>query len=335
MNARPLRIGFVRLVDAAPIIVAHEMGFAREEGLELSLEAAPNWSTLRDRLSFGQLDAAHMLAPVPVAGALGLGGGGAWLQALSVLSVNGNVIGVSREVARRMAQAGHGFDFSDAYAAGRALIAAKGADLRIGVPFPFSMHAELVYYWLSVLGLPAPQSIQIRTVPPALMKEAMEAGELDAFCVGEPWGSRSVEAGVASLLLPSSAIWSFAPEKVLAVRADWTDTHRDTAERLIRAVWRAGRWLAEPSSKMLTAELLSKKRYLDLPAELLDRALTGQFVISPDGESRDTAGFVEFFAGGRGLSLAQSGGVDRAQAGAAHRPRPGHGGRGRARHLPQ
>ena len=75
MNARPLRIGFVRLVDAAPVIVAHEMGFAREEGLELSLEAAPNWSTLRDRLSFGQLEAAHMLAPVPVAGALGLGGG--------------------------------------------------------------------------------------------------------------------------------------------------------------------------------------------------------------------------------------------------------------------
>ena len=325
MKIRDLKIGFVRLLDAAPIIVAAEMGFALEEGLALELEAAPSWSALRDRLCFGQLDAAHMLAPVPVAGALGLGGAGASLHALSVLSVNGNVIGVSRELGRQMREMGHRFGFDDAHEAGRALIAAKGASLRVGVPFPFSMHAELVYYWLTALGLPAPQSVDVRTVPPPLMADAMERDELDAFCVGEPWGSRSVDAGVADLLLPCSAIWAAAPEKVLAVRAETADQETEVSAKLIRAIWRAARWIADPASRGLTTEILSQPQHLDLPAEVLERALHGQFVISAEGETRRTDHFVNFFHGAAGfpwrsqaewmgLRMAARTGLDRADA---------------------
>ena len=300
MKPDPLRIGFVPLVDAAPLVVAAEMGFAEEEGLKITLDASSSWAALRDKLCFGQLDAAHMLSPVPVAGALGLGGGGAELHALSVLSVNGNVIGVSPEVAATMRAAGHDFGFSDARAAGEALIAAR-ENLRVGVPFPFSMHAELVYYWLSALGLPAPQGIDVRTVPPPQMAEAIGAGEIDAFCVGEPWGSRSVENGVAELLLPGVAIWSLAPEKVLAVRSDWADDNRDLSMRLIRAVWRAARWLSAPESVGLATEILSKPRYLGLAPELLERALSGQFVINARGERRVVDQFVEFHAGAVGF----------------------------------
>ncbi|MEM6620272.1 MAG: ABC transporter substrate-binding protein [Pseudomonadota bacterium] len=107
MNRTRLDVGFIPLVDAAPLICCHEMGFARDEGLDLHLQAFPSWSSLRDSLCFGQLDAAHMLAAVPVASALGLGGTAAELHALSVLSVNGNVIGVSREIAQKMQAAGH------------------------------------------------------------------------------------------------------------------------------------------------------------------------------------------------------------------------------------
>ncbi|MDK3017801.1 CmpA/NrtA family ABC transporter substrate-binding protein [Pseudodonghicola flavimaris] len=296
MKGVKLAIGFIPLVDAAPLVVAQEMGFAAEEGLTLDLRRAPSWSSLRDMLSFGQVDAAHMLSPVPVATALGLGGAHGQMAAVSVLSVNGNVIGVSNGLARRLRDAGHGFGFDDARAAGSALIG-LGDRLRIGVPFPFSMHAELLYYWLSALGLPAPQAVDIRTVPPPLMADAIEAGEIDAFCVGEPWGSQAVENGVGELLLPGSAIWSFAPEKVLAVRADWAETETALMGRLIRAVWRAGRWLGNPDSRMLAAELLSRPEYLDLPAEWLDRSLTGRMVISQVGEERSVPGFVEFFAG--------------------------------------
>ena len=301
MNMQELHIGFIPLVDAAPLIAAAEMGFAEEEGLTLVLSRSPSWSTLRDKLCFGHLDAAHMLAPVPVAGALGLGGVSTQLNALSVLSVNGNVIGVSRDIGQRMRENGHDFGFNDAREAGQALMGVIDETLRIGVPFPFSMHAELVYYWLSALGLQAPQNISVRTVPPPMMADAIKAGEIDAFCVGEPWGSSSVEAGVADLLLPCSAIWAFAPEKVLAVREGWTDENKDIAHRLIRTLWRASRWLAEPSSRSLGTELLSRSTYLDLPPEIVECALIGRFTISARGDVRMTSGFVDFFNGAAGF----------------------------------
>ncbi|HEX9859366.1 MAG TPA: ABC transporter substrate-binding protein, partial [Paracoccaceae bacterium] len=148
MTLAVLNAGYIPLLDAAPLIVARDLGFAEEERLALRLTPAPSWSTLRDMLVFGQIEAAHMLAPVPVAMALGLGGVATRVDAVQVLSVGGTVIGVSRALAARMRGAGHGFDFADAGSAGRALIAATGGRLRIGVPFPFSMQAELMYFWL-------------------------------------------------------------------------------------------------------------------------------------------------------------------------------------------
>ncbi len=311
MRAVTVSVGFIPLVDAAPLIVAQEMGFAAEEGINLALKPAPSWSSLRDMLSFGQVEAAHMLSPIPVATALGLGGAGAKLSAVSVLSVNGNVIGVSNALAARLHDQGHDFGFNDAYKAGTALIGAAKGRLRVGVPFPFSMHAELLYYWLSALGLPAPQSVDIHTVPPPLMADAMEAGDIDAFCVGEPWGSQAVDTGVGQLLLPGSAIWSCAPEKVLAVRSDWAEQESALMGRLIRAVWRAGRWLGEPDSRMLTSELLSRPEYLDLPSDMLERALMGRLVIGPAGEERHVDGLATRMGLDQAMARNVAGGVFR------------------------
>ncbi|SFG66006.1 NitT/TauT family transport system ATP-binding protein [Palleronia marisminoris] len=298
MRATALPVGFLPLVDAAPLIVAEEMGFAAEEGLALDFLRAPSWASLRDALVHGQVRAAHMLAPVPIASALGVGGGNTPLAALSVLSVNGNVVGVSAALAERMREAGHRFGFDDAAAAGQALIAAAEMPLRIGVPFPFSMHAELIYHWLSALGLPSPQSLIVRTVPPPLMAEAIRAHEIDAFCVGEPWGTAAVEGGVGELLLPGNAIWAFAPEKILAARADWADEAPDLSARLVRSVWRAGRWLdAGAANRSLAADLMSRPHYLNLAPDLIERALSGRIVVSPRGETRATPRFVVFHEG--------------------------------------
>ncbi|EPX82567.1 CmpA/NrtA family ABC transporter substrate-binding protein [Salipiger mucosus] len=297
MRAATLSVGFIPLVDAAPLIVAQDMGYAAEEGISLDLRRAASWSSLRDMLNFGRVDAAQMLSPMPIAGALGLGGAGPTMSVVSVLSMNGQVVGVSNALAARLRDAGHDFAFDDARLAGEALIRVSPEPLRIGVPFPFSMHAELLYYWLSALGLPAPQGVEIRTVPPPLMADAMEAGEIDAFCVGEPWGSQAIETGVGTLLLPGRAIWEFSPEKVLAVRNDWAEAEEAMLGRLIRAVWRAGRWLAEPGSHILAAEMLSRSPYLDLPAEIIERALTGRMVITPQGDERRVPRFIEFHGG--------------------------------------
>ena len=297
MTLTHLSVAFIPLTDAAPLIAAEEMGFAREEGLALDLVRAPSWSSLRDMLAFGRVEAAHMLSPVPVAMALGIGGIASQIAAPMVLSVNGTVVGVSNDLAARLEDQGHDFSFRDAGRAGQALVSASDGPLRIGVPFPFSMHAELLYYWLAASGLPAPQGVSIRTVPPPLMAEALAADEIDAFCVGEPWGSKTVEAGVGSILLPGKAIWSFAPEKVLAVRSGWAADEPDLLARLMRAIWKACRWLGTGGAETTAAELLSRGTYLDLAPHIIDRALTGRLVINARGESRESPGFIDFFAG--------------------------------------
>lgn len=293
-----LRLGFLPLVDAAPLILAEAMGFAEEEGLALDLLAAPSWASLRDLLAQGVVAAAQMLAPVPVALALGLGGP-ARFQVLSVLNLNGNAVGVSQALAARMA--GHDFGFADAGAAGRALLAAAGPGLRIGVPFAFSMHRELVDYWLNGLDLPLPAGLQIITVPPPLMPDALAAGEVDAFCVGEPRGSVAVDRGAGQLLLPTSAIWASAPEKVLAVRAGWPEAEPDLAGRLIRALWRAGRWLDQPGNRIVASEVLAQPGRLDVAAETIERSLAGRLLISADGTERRVPGFLRFHDGAAGF----------------------------------
>ena len=293
----PLALGYVPLVDAAPLLVAEALGFAEEEGLRLSLHPAPGWAALRDMLALGQVAAAQMLSPVPVAMALGLGGSAARFEALSVLNVNGDVFAVSLPLAGRMRASGHDFDFSDAMQAGRALLAASNGALRVGVPFPFSMHVELVEYWLSGLNLPRPVGLEIITVPPPRMANALAAGEIDAFMVGEPWGSVAVEMGVAELLLPGAAIWAFAPEKVLATRLGWAEAEPVLAGQLLRAVWRAGRWLAQPGNQLSASEILATTGRLDVAPEIIERALSGRLVISPQGQERRTPGFLEFHAG--------------------------------------
>lgn len=297
MSYDRLSAGFVALVDAAPLIVAKELGFAEEERLELNLVRVPSWSTMRDMLALGQIDAAHMLSPIPVATSLGLGGMTTRLDALSVLSVNGPVIGVSQKIAATMRAAGHTFDFANAFKARTALMEATGGTIRIGVPFPFSMHAALLHYWLQEFEDKSKTALTIVTVPPPMMAKAMADDDIDAFCVGEPWGSIAVENGVGTLLLPGSAIWGFEPDKVLTVRHEWAEAENELAGRLMRAVWRAGRWLGTGSRLTTAAEILARQEYLNVPAEIIDRALTGRLVVSQYGETRFVQRFMEFYEG--------------------------------------
>lgn len=325
MRITKLNVGYMPLVDAAPYIIAQEMGFAAAEGLELDLIRAPSWSGLRDMLAFGRVDAAHMLSAVPVAMSMGVGGIPGRIIVPAVTSVNGNVIGVSQPLYARMQEQGTNLDFADAASIGHGLMRAAGETLRIGVPFPFSMHAELLYYWLSSLGYAAPQGIAIKTVPPPLMADALAADEIDAFCVGEPWGSISVERGYGSLILPVSAIWSFAPEKVLAVREEWANSEMELLSRLTHALWQAGRWLADSGNLLAASEALAQKQYLQSPSEVIERALSGRLIVDQSGTSRQVQNFLEFHAGAANFPWRSQGswiaqqlaarlGLDRSQA---------------------
>ena len=284
---RRVDIGYVPLVDAAPVLIAHEMGFDRDEGLDVLPLPQPSWAALRDLLMLGHLDAAHMLAPLPVALRLGLGGAEAAIDVLVVLSLNGDTVVAGHAAAARMRAAGwEGFGGgAGETAAALAVAGAEGASPRFGVPFPISTHTLLLAYLNERTGLPPPMLV---SVPPSRMVEALETGAVDAFCVGEPWGSAAVEAGAGEIVLPGRDIWQAAPEKVLAVRAG---SDAGLAAALIRAAARAGRWLADPANLGLAGEILAD-RAPGLPPDIADRALAGRLVPQPGGAVVHVPGFV-------------------------------------------
>ncbi|MEY8095928.1 ABC transporter substrate-binding protein [Falsihalocynthiibacter sp. S25ZX9] len=289
----PLTCAFVPLVDSAPLIVAHELGFARANALKLNLVKHPSWSSLRDGLALGQVDAAQMLSPTPIATSLNLGNLPVKIDVLMVLSVNGNNIGVAPKLAQKMRGNGWSGAFQAPRETGLHLIKSAGEALRVGIPFPFAMHVELLHHWLSALGLPE-RALDIKVVPPPRMPDAIANDEIDAFCVGEPWGSLAVEQGVAELILPGSAIWNFAPEKVLATRHDWTQNHPEETKSLMRATYQAACWLEDPSNRMVAADLLARAEYLDLPEHLIDRALTGQIAPTRNAQPQYVPQFQQF-----------------------------------------
>lgn len=291
-----LRLGYVPLIDAAPLIVAQELGFAAEEGLTLDLVRLGAWAQARDMLGAGLIDAAHMLVPMPVGQALGLGPALPGMDLVMVLSQGGQAVAVNRNLEDRLRRAGHDFAFDDARAAGTALRGAAAGRLRVGVPFHFSTQAELMRHWLPACGF-VQDDLDLVTVPPPMMAEAMARGEVDAFCVGEPWASFAVDRGVAALLLPGTAIWAAPPEKGLVLLRDFADARPVETGALMRAVWRAGRWLDDPDHRGTAAEILSRGIYLNLPPELAERGLTGRLTISARGEMRDAPRFVAFNAG--------------------------------------
>ncbi|MDG1407602.1 MAG: ABC transporter substrate-binding protein [Octadecabacter sp.] len=271
MSRAVLNCGYVPLVDCAPLVIAKELGFAAEEGLALNLVRQPSWSALRDMLALGHLDAAQMLSPMPVAMSIGLGGLPAQVDTLMVMSVNGTVFGISNSLA---ADIGH-VPFGDATALLKALSMRKGKPLRVGVPFPYSMHQLLLSYWTAT----APDlKIEEITVPPPRMADAVASGFVDAFWVGEPWGSVVVEQNVGQLMMSGRDVWQFAPEKVLAVRHDWVEANADVARRLMRAVFQASAWLDAPKNKYLAVEILGRSEHLSVSPDLIDPALTGHIV---------------------------------------------------------
>ncbi|WP_342078301.1 CmpA/NrtA family ABC transporter substrate-binding protein [Yoonia sp. SS1-5] len=297
MTRDHINCGYVPLVDSAPLIIARELRFAEDEGIRLNLLRQPSWSALRDLLALGHLDVAHMLSPMPVAMSLGLGGLAAPIDALMVLSVNGNIVGVSNALADGMRAQGWDGAFQDPRGTASALLKAADAPLRVGIPFPFSMHRLLFEYWMRADPAYTPGCYEIITTPPPLMAETMAAGELDVFCVGEPWGSMAVAGEVGELILPMCAIWEFAPEKVLGARRDWVTNNPQTCGAVMRAVYRAAKWLDRPDNHALATEILARSEHLDLPGHVIDHAIRGQIVTRLGAAPVQTPHFLRFHAG--------------------------------------
>ena len=279
-----LTIGFLPLVDACLPILAAEHGFAAAEGLELSFVRDVSWATVLDRLLYGHSDAAHMLAPLAIATTLGRGRPAQPLAAPFVLGLNGNAITFSPELAAAVAAPERRLGDPDLI--GRSLVieakrrAAAGRKLRFGVVHRYSSHNYMLRYWLAACGVAPDVDVEIATVAPPFVADALENGEIDGTCVGEPWSSVAVERGAGQIVLATAQIWRRGVEKVLAMRESRLDERRDAVEALIRAMRKAGTHFVDPANWQANAAILAGPRYLDASPELILRAISDRLVLA-------------------------------------------------------
>lgn len=286
-----LRIGFLRLTDSAPAIVAQEFGYFAEQGVDAELLEEPSWANIADKLAYGFLDAAVIVPPLAFAIELGSRGISQRLVIPCTISMGGNTITFAPALARRVREKAGKDGLSLPQALAASLIG--GEPLTLGVVHAYSTHNLLLRYWLATAGLHAGRDLRLSVVPPARAVEVLASGQIAGFCAGAPWGEIAVRQGIGINVASSEAVWRAAPEKAFAVRERWVEEHPDALAGAIRALVRAGQFCDAPENASYTAALLSRQRYLGVDSHAILSSLPGG-AIAPDNLSQFFRGAATF-----------------------------------------
>jgi len=294
----PLQIGFIPLIDAAALIIAVEKGFTRAEGLDVTLVREVSWSNVRDKLNIGLFEAAHILAPVPIASSLGLGHIKVPIVAPLTLNLNGNAVTVSPALDAAITAELDG-DRLDPMATARALsrvVATRrrhgGEPLTFGMTFPFSTHNYQLRFWMAAGGVDPDEDVRLVVLPPPFMVDSITGGQIDGFCVGAPWNSIAVDRGVGQILHFGSDIMQRAAEKVLATRQTWAEKNPQTLAALVRAVFHAAEFAEAPDNRNEVARILARGEYIGVDASVILRTLEGRLKIAADGTIRESSRYL-------------------------------------------
>ncbi|MGF6571180.1 ABC-type nitrate/sulfonate/bicarbonate transport system substrate-binding protein [Paraburkholderia sp. GAS333] len=274
-----LRLGFVALSDAAPLVAAKLLEFGHAHGLTLELCRQPSWAAVRDKLLSGDLDAAHALYGLVYGVQLGLGGPRTDMAVLMVLNRNGQAITLSTRLTDALAE--HGTLRKALGTLGRKPVFAQ--------TFPTGTHAMWLQYWLASQGVDPLREVESVAIPPPQMVAALADDKLDGLCVGEPWNALAEAQGVGRTVALTSDIWPEHPEKVLAARRDFVDANPNTTRALVQTMLEACRWLDGAGHREEIARWLARPDYIGIDEALIAERL---------GADVETGLPVRFFDGG-------------------------------------
>ncbi len=309
-----LKFGFIKLTDCVPLVIAKELGYFDEEGLNVAIEAQANWKILLDRVLSGELDGAHMLAGQPLGATVGFGTQAHVVTAFS-MDLNGNGITMSNAVWKEMQKADPALKAEKPKypISAKALLPlikkrkAAGDPLRLGMVFPVSTHNYELRYWLAAAGIHpgyytaddtrgvADGDVLISVTPPPQMPATLEAGTIDGYCVGEPWNQQAVMKGLGVAVATDFDVWKNNPEKVFGVTDEWATKNQRTHVAVVKALIRAGRWLdASIDNRKKAAEILSRKDYVGADYEVIANSMTGTFLSQPS-DRREMPDFNVFY----------------------------------------
>lgn len=309
-----LKLGFIKLTDCAPLIIAKEQRYFEEEGLNVTLEAQANWKILLDRVISGELDGAHMLAGQPLGATVGFGTKADVITAFS-MDLNGNGITVSNDIWKQM-QANdpklnspippHPISADSL----KPIVDArkkKGNPVKMGMVFPVSTHNYELRYWLAAAGIhpgmytstnttgTVDADVLLSVTPPPQMPATLEAGTIGGYCVGEPWNQQAVVRGIGVPVTTDYDIWKNNPEKVFGVSSEWANKNEKTHVALVKALIRAGKWLdSSMENRKEAAKVLSRKEYVGADYEIIANSMTGTFLFQKT-DKREMPDFNVFF----------------------------------------
>jgi ABC-type nitrate/sulfonate/bicarbonate transport system substrate-binding protein len=265
-----LRLGFVPLTDCAPLVIASELGIFRKYGINVVLSRELGWATIRDKIIYRELDAAHAVAGMPFAATLGLGSIRCDCVTALMLNLHGDAITLSNELWKRGVRDGTSLRDEIMRSRGRRLCT-------FGVVYPFSSHNFLLRDWLTASGINPERDVRLVVVPPPQMAANLKAGHLDGFCAGEPWNSVVVESGAGWCVAASAELDPGHPEKVLMVRREFAGKRHEEHLALVAALLDACEFCADPENRHEIVAILSRPEYVGVPAALLRRGFDGKF----------------------------------------------------------
>ncbi len=284
-----VRIGFIPLTDCASVVMAAEMGFDKKYGIKIVPTKEASWASVRDKLVNGELDAAHVLYGLIYGLQLGIGGPKKDMNVLMTLNNNGQAITLANKLKDQGATDGTSL---------KKLIAAKPGTYTFAQTFPTGTHAMWLYYWLAANDIDPFKDVKTITVPPPQMVANMRVGNMDGFCVGEPWGNRAIMDKIGFTAVTTQDIWVDHPEKVLGTSADWVAKNPNTARAMTAAVLEAGRWIdASLANRRKTAETIAAKSYVNTDMEVILERMLGRYS-NGLGKSWDEKNHMKFFNDG-------------------------------------
>ena len=268
----PVRLGFIPLTDCSPIVMAKELGLFKKYGVEVVVTKESSWANVRDKILTGELDGAHCLYSMPFSVYTGVGGkAGSEMKIAMMLNVNGQAITLSNDFCGKV-----GFKQMNKVTP---VVAAKlkaEKEVTFAMTFPGGTHDLWLRNWMSLAGLNQ-KAVKIITIPPPQMVANMKVGNMDGFCVGEPWGGVAVKQGVGFTQIASQDIWKDHPEKALVVNKDFSAKRKADLVKVMKAVMEACKWLDVPANRKKAAAIIGKAPYVNAPADVIEGRLMGDY----------------------------------------------------------
>ena len=285
-----VRIGFIPLTDCAPVVIAALKGFDKKHGITIVPTKEASWAAVRDKLTSGELDAAHALYGMIYGLQLGVAGPQHDMANLMTLNNNGQAITLSSQLKAQ--------GVTDAASLKQAVTAQPKGAFTFAHTFPTSTHAMWLYYWLASAGIHPFDDVRTLVVPPPQMVMNMKIGNMSGFCVGEPWNQRAISDNIGFTAATSQQIWPDHPEKILATRAEWVKSNPNSARALTAAVLEAARWIdASDDNRRETAAVLAQRAWINTKVETLEGRMLGQYQ-NGLGKSWQDAHAMRFFGDG-------------------------------------